>query len=71
MKIEVDTDKVLSLMKKRGIKTKRELADNCGISWRVVYMMFARRQLSIETLWLVSDELGVNINEIVVPNWEK
>ena len=71
MKIEADTDKILDLMRKRGIKNKRQLADNCGIDFRLIYMMFARRSTSKETLWLISDELGVSINDIVVPNWEK
>ena len=71
MKLEVNTDKIMELMKAKGIKNKRELADNCGIDFRLIYMMFARRQMSKETLWLVSDELGVSINEIVIPNWEK
>lgn len=71
MKLEADTDKIIALMKKRGIKNKRELADNCGIDFRLIYTMFARGRMSKETLWLISDALGVTINDIVVPNWEK
>ena len=47
MKIEADTDKILDLMRKRGIKNKRQLADNCGIDFRLIYLMFARRMFLI------------------------
>lgn len=71
MKLEVNTDKIVELMKAKGIRTKRELADICGIEWRVIYRMFANRTFSKETLWLISDELGCSINDITVPNWKK
>lgn len=71
MKLEVNTERIVELMKSKGIRSKRQLADNCGIEWKTIYRLFAGRVYCKEVLWLISEELDCSINEIVKPNWER
>ena len=41
MKLEVNTERIVELMKSKGIRSKRQLADNCGIEWKTIYRLFA------------------------------
>lgn len=69
MKLRVNTDEVLRRMHQKGIRTKAELAINCGLEKKNIYMMFGRKSFSKETLYLVSDALDCTINDIVVADW--
>lgn len=69
MKLKANTGEILRRMEQKGIRSKAELAANCGLTERNIYMMFRRNYFSKETLYLISDALGCTINDIVVPDW--
>lgn len=70
MKIKIDSQKLKRLMRKQGIKTFKQLALECGISLNVMWHERSRTgSLTTENLWLISDRLGVPINEFVYPEW--
>ena len=69
MKIKVDMGKLVFLMKENGINTYTQLAKESGLSDNAVRELNRRQTISKESLWLISDRLGVPINDFVYPDW--
>ena len=71
MKIKVDMGKLVFLMKENGINTYTQLAKESGLSDNAVRELNRRQTISKESLWLISDRLGVPINDFVYPDWDE
>lgn len=70
MKVKIDTGRLRIYMRKRGIRTLKQLARECGLNPNNLYQANSRGQFTSETLWLISDRLGCTINDIIYPDWE-
>lgn len=70
MKVKFNKPQLKIAMKRNGIKTLKQLARECGINPNALYQANSRDSFTAETLWLISDRLGVTINEITYPDWE-
>lgn len=71
MKVKVDKGKLRILMRQRGIRTMKDLAQKSGVSRNALWNDINRAgTLSRENLWLISDYLGCPINDFVYPDWE-
>ena len=71
MKVKLNVNRLRQIMRDRKIKTYTQLAEVCGISYSSFMGGKDRRGiLSLELLWMISDELDVSINELVYPDWE-
>ena len=57
-------------MNDNGIKSFKELAINCGLPWRQIYMILYRQTFSKETLYFIAQELGCAMEDIISLNWE-
>lgn len=71
MKLKVDMGKLVFLMKENGIETYTQLAKESGLSENAVRELNRRNTISKESLWLISDRLGVPINDFVYPDWKE
>lgn len=65
MKLKVDMGKLVFAMKEKEIKTLHQLVSECGLSDCVLRELHRRGTVSKETLWLLSQRLGVPINDFV------
>ena len=71
MKLKVDKAKLRIIMRQRGIKTLKDLAQKSGVSVNMLWHEINRTgTLSRENLWLISDCLECPINDFVYPEWE-
>lgn len=70
MKIKLDVGRLRQIMRKRGIHTYKELAEQSGVSLYALWIEKNRTEtLSKENLWLIADCLECTINDIVYPDW--
>lgn len=70
MKLKVDKAKLTIIMRQRGIKTLKDLAQKSGVSKNAMWHEINRTgTLSRENLWLISDFLECPINDFVYPEW--
>jgi DNA-binding Xre family transcriptional regulator len=70
MKLKVDKAKLRIIMRQRGIKTLKDLAQKSGVSKNAMWHEINRTgTLSRENLWLISDYLECPINDFVYPEW--
>lgn len=70
MKIKVDRIKLRRIMKEQGIKSLKQLGEECGLSRCILWHELNRTgTLSKESLYLISDRLGVPINDFIYPEW--
>lgn len=65
MRLKVEKGKLKELASGRHINTIQQLFDECGLSYCVLREFYRTGTLSKESLWLVSERLGVSINDFV------
>lgn len=70
IRLEIDIDKLRGKMQENGIKSFKELATNCGLPWRQIYMILYRQTFSKETLYFISQELNCSMEDIICLNWD-
>lgn len=72
MKIKVDMKKLAAYMKDNCIESLPQLAKESGLDTENAVRELNRRgTISKESLWLISDRLGVPINAFVYPDWSE
>ena len=71
MVLKVDMGKLVFLMKENGICTYAQLAKESGASENSIKKLSPGGYVSKECLWLISDRLGVPINDFVYPDWSQ
>lgn len=69
MKIKVDKPKLRRLMREKGYKSFEQLGAECGLSIHIFHEMNRTGTLSKESLFLISVELKVPINDFIYPEW--
>lgn len=71
MKIKLDAEELLIQMNKAGIKTQKELCEECGISYRSYQAKKSKDggKLSIEMIYLIAERLNCHMEDICFPDW--
>ena len=69
MKVKVDKPKLRRLMRDRGYKSFDQLGEQCGLSPCIWNELNRTGTLSKESMFLISEELKVAINDFIFPEW--
>ncbi|MCM1508281.1 MAG: hypothetical protein NC177_14305 [Ruminococcus flavefaciens] len=70
MKIILDEDKLLEIMRKNGVKSYVELCRESGVNLGSFHSRRQHRTLSKESFWLLADYLNCHVEEIQIADWE-
>ena len=61
----IDTDKIIELMKEKGIKNIRELSEKTLVHKNTIYYMFKEHDARISTLMMIADYFNVPVDYLL------
>lgn len=69
MKVILDENRLLEIMKENGVKSYRQLCRECGINPKTFYQSKFYGYISKENYWLIADRLHCHIEDLQTVDW--